>query len=63
MKGKQNKPQIPYFYKFFYKDITTGRNTFKVIEVGEKKPNLAINKFKKEYPDIIWKSYILCPEK
>lgn len=43
-------------YKFFYKD-KFGQMCSKVVEVNKKDCELAIAKFEKENPEIVWRSF------
>ena len=43
-------------YKFFYKD-KFGQMGSKVVEVSKKDCELAIAKFEKENPEIVWRSF------
>jgi hypothetical protein len=43
-------------YKFFYKD-KFGKMGSKVVEVSKKDCELAIAKFEKENPEIVWRSF------
>ena len=47
----------PFYYKFIYKD-KLGVMQYEIVEVSEKNDELAIAKFEKENPKIVWRSFL-----
>jgi hypothetical protein len=51
------EPNKHFYYKFIYKD-KLGVMQYEIVEVSEKNSELAIAKFEKENPKIVWRSFL-----